>query len=228
MPDPSRRAFPWGASTLALFAFSIAAYAVASYLTGNPLASGFFQGKKAYQDFDASPAWTLALVLHAGAGSLALVTGALQWLRLKSLRGLHRSLGAGYALSIAVAGSAGLVMAPVAMGGWVSVVGFLLLDLVWLGTTARATFLGWSLGRPGVDAPLVRVRHRAWMIRSFALTAAAITLRLWIPILALVGLEFLSAYVIISWLCWVPNLLVAEALVRRKATPRRRSSPVVR
>jgi len=214
------RTFPWGASLLALLAFSIAGYAVAVYLTGRPLASGFLQGKGAYQGFQPTPTWTLALVLHAAGGSLALVTGALQWLRLKALRGLHPALGLTYALSILVAGLAGLVMAPVAMGGWVSALGFLALDVAWLGTTARAAALGWQLGRPGADRVALRARHRAWMVRSYALTAAAITLRLWMPLLALAGLEFVSAYVIIAWLCWVPNLVVAEILVRRSPSGR--------
>lgn len=215
MSDLSRRPFPWAASLLAVLAVSIAGYAIVVYLTGRPLESGFLQGKVAFQSFQATPTWTLALVFHAAGGSLALVSGALQWLRLKSLRRFHRPLGMIYAVSIAVAGLAGLVMAPVAMGGWVSVAGFFALDLAWLGATARAAFLGWSLGRTGVDAAVVRGLHRAWMIRSYALTAAAITLRLWMPILALTGLGFLPAYVIISWLCWVPNLVVAEVLVRR-------------
>lgn len=215
MSDLARRPFPWAASLLALLAVSIAGYAIVVYLTGHPLDSGFLQGKKAYQSFQATPTWTFALVVHAAGGSLALIVGALQWLRLRSLRSFHRALGLGYAVSIAAAGLAGLVMAPVAMGGWVAVAGFLLLDLAWLGTTARAAFLGMSLGRPGVDVAAHRSLHRAWMIRSYALTAAAITLRLWIPLLTL-GLDFLTAYTIISWLCWVPNLVVAELLLRRQ------------
>ncbi|GAB4428835.1 MAG: hypothetical protein OHK0039_47410 [Bacteroidia bacterium] len=48
---------------------------------------------------------------------------------------------------------------------------------------------------------------------SYAACFAAVTLRLWLPILtALLG-DFLPAYRIVAWLCWVPNLLVALAVI---------------
>ena len=52
------------------------------------------------------------------------------------------------------------------------------------------------------------------MIRSFALTFAAVTLRLYIPASQMAGIPFDTAYPVIAWLCWVPNLLVAELFVR--------------
>jgi Predicted membrane protein (DUF2306) len=52
------------------------------------------------------------------------------------------------------------------------------------------------------------------MIRSFALTAAAITLRIYLPLLPLTGLSFSTSYRIIAWACWVPNLFVAEWILR--------------
>ena len=52
------------------------------------------------------------------------------------------------------------------------------------------------------------------MIRNFALTFAAVTLRLWIPIFLTSGLSFEAAYPVIAWLSWVPNLLVAEVLAQ--------------
>lgn len=58
--------------------------------------------------------------------------------------------------------------------------------------------------------------HQKWMIRSYALCFAAVTLRLWMPILpAVFNLDFNEAYPIISWLCWVPNIIFAEFLIKR-------------
>jgi hypothetical protein len=57
-------------------------------------------------------------------------------------------------------------------------------------------------------------RHRRWMVRNFALTFAAVTLRLYLPASAGAGLGFGPAYAAIAWLCWVPNLVVAEWIVR--------------
>jgi len=49
------------------------------------------------------------------------------------------------------------------------------------------------------------------MIRSWALTLSAVTLRLYLSAIPVLGLDFVDAYRAISFLCWVPNLLLAEA-----------------
>ena len=37
-----------------------------------------------------------------------------------------------------------------------------------------------------------------------------------LPLLpAATGLDFDEAYIIISWLCWVPNIIVAELIIRK-------------
>ena len=51
------------------------------------------------------------------------------------------------------------------------------------------------------------------MLRSYALTLAAVTLRLYLPISQMLGLPFGPSYQVISWLAWVPNLLVVELFV---------------
>ena len=65
--------------------------------------------------------------------------------------------------------------------------------------------------------------HRAWMIRSFALTLAAVTLRLYLPVASLMSIPFDDAYRAISFLAWVPNLLVAELYLRYRAVLNRTS-----
>ena len=63
--------------------------------------------------------------------------------------------------------------------------------------------------------------HRAWMIRSFALTFAAVTLRLELPVLAALT-DFETAYRAIAWVSWAPNLVLAEALICRAGTEKNR------
>ena len=58
------------------------------------------------------------------------------------------------------------------------------------------------------------------MIRSAALTFAAVTLRVYWPFLFMTLGEEVG-YTLVAWLCWVPNLVVAEWLLLR---PARRSS----
>lgn len=43
-----------------------------------------------------------------------------------------------------------------------------------------------------------------------ALCLAAVTLRIYLPVSAVAGIPFDQAYPTIAWLCWVPNLIVAE------------------
>ena len=67
------------------------------------------------------------------------------------------------------------------------------------------------------------------MIRTMALTYAAVTLRLWTGVLMGVQRPFphrrpgergvQNAYAAVPFLCWLPNLLVAEWLVRRRDLP---------
>lgn len=158
----------------------------------------------------------LALVAHLGGGALALVIGALQvHTRLRNQRpGLHRRLGTAYVAAVAASGSAGLVLALQAQGGLAARLGFGMLALCWL----VATGIAWRrIRREDEDG------HRDWMIRSYALTLAAVSLRIYLPASLATGLPFEQVYPAIAWMCWVPNLLAAEWLVlpwvRRPARP---------
>ena len=64
------------------------------------------------------------------------------------------------------------------------------------------------------------------MIRSWSLTFAAVTLRIYIPVSVVLGIRFELAYPAIAWLAWVPNLLVAELYLRATA-PGPRVAPTV-
>jgi uncharacterized membrane protein len=143
------------------------------------------------------------LLTHVTGGIVALFLGPWQfWGGLRRrYPAFHRWLGRVYLLGILAGGLAGLGMAVIAFGGLPSQLGFGGLAVLWLVTGAFAL----QTIRQG------KVRaHREWMIRNYALTFAAVTLRLWLPFLLWQGLEFPVAYPMIAWLCWVPNLVVAE------------------
>jgi hypothetical protein len=108
-------------------------------------------------------------------------------------------------------GLAGLALSPHAAGGMTTRSVFFLLALATLGTT----LVGYLRIRHG------DVRsHREWMLRSYACIFAAVTLRIWIPILMLAtDGEFLPAYRVVAWLAWVPNIIWAEVVIRRGWTP---------
>jgi hypothetical protein len=75
---------------------------------------------------------------------------------------------------------------------------------VWL----VATLAGYRSIRAGRQAV-----HRVWMLRSYGLTLAGLTLRLYLPLSQILNLPYDAAYPAIAWLCWVPNVIVVEWLI---------------
>ena len=147
------------------------------------------------------------LYVHILVSPIALAIVPFQFskrLRLSRPR-LHRWLGRVYGMAILFGGVSGLLIAPNAQGGLIGQSGFFLLAVLWLATTATGI---WQARQRAFAS------HQIWMIRSAALTWAAVTLRLYLPLLT-AGFGFETGYMIVAWLCWVPNLLVAEWLVRR-------------
>jgi uncharacterized membrane protein len=151
----------------------------------------------------------LAAFVHLFAAAVALAIGPLQLnsrIREGSFR-RHRWLGRTYVLGVLLGGGAALVLATRSQGGLPTHVGFSLLAVLWLGSTGIA----YRKIRAGDQTA-----HRQWMIRSYALTFAAVTLRIYLPLSQVFGIPFEPAYQTISWLCWVPNLVLAEWLVLRR------------
>jgi predicted membrane protein DUF2306 len=158
------------------------------------------------------------LIVHAGLAATALVLGPWQFLpRLRAARPrLHRWMGRCYVFACLLGGSAGLLVAWGTSAGPVAQFGFGTLAVLWISCAVQAWRM--ALARRFVE-------HRRWMVRSFALTLAAVTLRLYLPIVVVSGYPFVEGYRAISWLCWVPNLIVAElylngARLRRPAAAR--------
>jgi hypothetical protein len=158
--------------------------------------------------------WHFAFFVHILLGGLSLLAGFSQFSkRLRSKRlTLHRNLGKLYLVCVLFSGSAGLYIAFYASGGLIPVFGFSCLAVAWLYTSLQAYR---SILRRDVD------RHEYFMIRSYALCWAAVTLRIWLPLFQFaLGMDFFFAYQIIAWLCWVPNLLVAELIVHNMKVKR--------
>ena len=103
---------------------------------------------------------------------------------------------------------AGFAMAFVSSEGMPTHFGFGILAVLWFFTGLQAYL---KVRRGDITA------HRQWMIRNFALSLAAVTLRNYLPLMLFaLHWSFHTSYITVSWLCWVPNLLVAEWLIRRK------------
>jgi hypothetical protein len=185
---------------LVVLSLGVAGYALGVY--------GFLPlGAAVHPDMRATfEAHRTGIYAHIFASAVALVLGPLQFsAKLRTARlGLHRWSGRLYlGVGVLVGGLAGLFMAFHASGGLPARLGFGCLALAWLYTGLRAYLA-------------IRARdiacHRRWMVRNFALTFAAVTLRLWLPASIVSGFPFELAYPAIAWLCWLPNLLLAELL----------------
>jgi uncharacterized membrane protein len=195
---------------IALIALSlgVAGYALVAY--------GLFPvGAAVHPDMrPAFEANRIAIYLHVFAAFFALALGPFQFsTRLRSARlSLHRWMGRLYlGIGVLLGGVSGLYIAFFAHGGPVAKAGFACLALAWLYTGLRAYL--------AIRARDI-VEHRHWMVRNFALSFAAVTLRIWVPLSFVAGLEFEAAYRAIAWLCWVPNLVAAELLSNRTSAGR--------
>lgn len=157
-----------------------------------------------------------AFAVHAIAGSVALIVGALQFnrdIRTRFVR-VHRGFGRIYVVAVCLAGSSAVANAATFDVGAAARLSFMLLGTLWLATTAAA----YRLARGGDIA-----RHRAWMLRSFALSLFFVTFSVWVPAAAAGGLDGDLGYAAAVTASWLPNLVVAEAWLRR--TPARPAGP---
>jgi uncharacterized membrane protein len=188
---------------LTLLSLGIALYAIVGYALA-PLGTLVHPDMRAV--FETHP---LGIYTHIFASAVALSLGPFQFssrLRVSYIR-LHRWSGRAYlGIGVLFGGLAGLYMSLNAFGGIASRLGFGCLALTGL-FTGLCAFL--AIRRGDVAA------HRRWMVRNFALTFAAVTLRVYLPSSIAMGIAFEVAYPVIAWLCWVPNLLVAEMLFNK-------------
>lgn len=200
---------PLSLRRLSFLLFALACVAIATHAFHY-----LFQAINPHNPFHASFAaagW--AVPAHFFAAGLALLLMPLQFADALRTRwpALHRVAGWLYVLAVLVGGVSGLLLAPRAQGGWATGMSFLLLALLWLGSTGMALYCAI---RRRFDA------HRRWMLRSAAMTFAAPTLRLYLGLgIGVFSLGFPQAYLLAAWLCWTLNLLVVEGYLRRRSRP---------
>jgi len=147
--------------------------------------------------------------MHIIPGMLSLVLGPWQFssvLRKRYLP-LHRIIGKLYVGAVLISGLSGLVIAFFAAGGMVSTMGFLLLAIFWLTFTFQAMQ---SLRQRRIN------RHRVWMIRSYAMTFAAVTLRLGLLLSQFGIVTFDVIYPIMAWASWIINIAAVEYFLKYK------------
>jgi uncharacterized membrane protein len=151
--------------------------------------------------------------LHIFSSLLILAAGLTQFSTyvLQRAINIHRWIGKIYTYGILIISApAAFVMSFYANGGWIAKPSFILLSLLWWYTT-------WQ-GFQAIRRKAIR-EHGIWMLRSYALTFSAITLRLMqAGFAAYTEMDLDTTYQIVSWTSWILNLLVAEWVIKQRLT----------
>lgn len=166
---------------------------------------------KVKQEYTGNKIWRTAFYIHVFSSILTLLAGFTQFSAyiLKEHRNLHRLVGKIYVVAVLFINfPSGMILAFNANGHLPSRIAFIILDSLWFWFTLQAFV---EIKKGNVAA------HKRFMMRSYALTFSAITLRTWKVILSnSFVIDPVTLYMIDAWMGFVPNLLFAEWLIRRK------------
>jgi uncharacterized membrane protein len=196
--------FPFFLIGIGIFFFALMLKTTLPYLGGD-YDVGFLLTKQNILYVDV---WRYAFYTHITFSLPVLLFGFLQvseTLR-KKLPKAHRLIGKFYIGSVLLfSAPSGFVMALYANGGFAAKISFTILSMLWWLFTFRAYT---SIRSGQVE------KHRAFVYRSFALTLSAITLRTYVFLIPkFVLIRGHDLYVLVSWLSWMPNLLIAEIII---------------
>jgi uncharacterized membrane protein len=151
-----------------------------------------------------------AFYLHIFSSLWLLASGLTQFSAniLKNKANLHRWVGRIYVVIILfISGPAAIVMSYYANGGPFSRLSFLTLSIFWWYATLRSYL--------AIRGGNIRA-HGDWMIRSYALTLSAVTLRIMQFGFTFTDIHPFVSYQIIAWPSWLLNWAIAEWMIRQK------------
>ncbi|MBL6445539.1 DUF2306 domain-containing protein [Fulvivirga sp. 29W222] len=155
--------------------------------------------------------WKGAFYTHVITSCFCLIAGFTQFSDklLRSRPKIHRTMGWLYVIVVLLfSGPSGLIMSVYANGGIPSQIAFTTLSILWI----FFTYKGFKTAVRGDFST-----HRKFMIRSYALTLSALTLRAWKLVIVLAFRpQPMDVYMLVAWLGWVPNLLIAEWYIRNR------------
>lgn len=203
---------------LAVAGVGVAVYSAIPYLGFNPALTRIPLN-------DALPWHYLSIAVHGLPGTVVLLIGPFQFVPAIRNRypALHRVLGRAYLLGVLVGGIVAILAALASTSGLAAQTGFLLLAAGWLYTG----FMAYRTARQRQFA-----LHRVWMIRNYALSFAAVLLRVGIVLGQLYTarypdgpITFEQTYTTSVWSSVLISYLVAEwFIVQRTLEPIARRS----
>ena len=112
---------------------------------------------------------------------------------------LHSIIALIYFVAVLVGGFSALYISQFAYAGnlgWTSTIGFATLAILWIFSIIKSYL---ALKNKEYN------RHKRWLLRNYAYTFAAVTLRIYLPF---ASIDMANFYPLLAWLCWVPNALV--------------------
>ncbi|MFN7249937.1 MAG: DUF2306 domain-containing protein [Anaerobacillus sp.] len=199
-----------GFATILFLTFVLSISAIVRYFILDPVEGNAILIREGLEMFKMeNQLWNIAMYIHIMTAALPLVIGP--FLFVKKWRNryleLHRNFGKIYVIMILISSIVGIYLSFYAHGGFLAKLGFLLLSLAWIYTTFKA--FKYIRNKQ-------QVLHEEWMYRSYAVTFAALTFRVWSAIVGYSLDNFTVGYVAAIWLSWVVNLIAIELWIRFK------------
>lgn len=153
--------------------------------------------------------WRVSFYIHVFTSPIIILAGLFQFNRyvLRRWRKLHRTMGYIYIIDVLlVSGPAAFIMSMYANGGRITQISFVSLSILWI----LFTYLAFSAIKKGDST-----KHVKWIIRSYALTLSAVTLRFYSYLFGYfkVDLPPQETYTILAYISWIPNLIFAELMI---------------
>lgn len=195
-------------AVFSVFIFSILMLKVISQYISLDKTVGFLAFK---QQMVNNPYWMTFFYIHIFSITLCLLAGLTQFSAqfLKENRRLHRIIGKAYVYNILIINvPACFVLGLFSNGGSIGITGFLIQDILWAYFTVSAVL---SIRKGNI------IRHKNFMILSYAVTTTAITFRI---IKNLFYNEKRHDYELFYgmnvWIALIINLLIAYSFLRQK------------
>lgn len=158
-----------------------------------------------------NPIYLPNFFIHISTSLIVIFLGIFQFIPyfIHKHKKIHRNFGKAYIIIILfLAAPTGFIIGLFANGGLSCKVGFCLQSIVW----AFVTFLAFIKIKNKMIVP-----HMEWMIRSFAITCAAMSLRTESYILHyFFHTKPIETYLTVTWLSWVGNLIIAELIIQSR------------
>ena len=158
--------------------------------------------------------WLYSFYIHVFSSPIVILSGLFQFNKsiLRNRPKVHRTIGKIYVFTvIIISGPSALVMALYANGGRITQTSFTILSILWI----FFTYLAYRRIRvKNISA------HVKWMMRSYALTLSAVSLRFFAYLFDLLNANLgpRETYIILAYSSWMVNLIIVEVIIYYRVT----------